>query len=204
VRRGDAIGLGEDFPALLAAARVGSEQALSRLYRELHPKILRYLRAQEPAEAEDLASNVWMDVAAGLGRFRGDDLDFRRWTFTIARRRLIDLRRSKARRPAESRSAQSMPDSGWIGDVEAEAMENLSTQAALARIATLPPDQAEVVLLRVLAGVSVKDVAAIVGKRPGTVRVLQHRALQRLAATMNRDPVTQSGPGAMCRMRCTR
>jgi RNA polymerase sigma-70 factor, ECF subfamily len=191
LRGRDPIGLGQDFPALLAAARVGSEQALSRLYRELHPKVLRYLRAQEPSEAEDLASEVWMDIAAGLGRFRGDDLDFRRWTFTIARRRLVDLRRTKARRPVESRAPQSLPTSEWVGDVEAEAMENLSTQAALSRIATLPPDQAEVVLLRVLAGVSVKDVAAIVGKRPGTVRVLQHRALQRLAATMDRDPVTQ-------------
>jgi RNA polymerase sigma-70 factor, ECF subfamily len=63
------------------------------------------------------------------------------------------------------------------GDVEAEAMANLSTKAAIARIATLPPDQAEVLLLRVLSGLATKDVAAIMGKRAGTVRVLQHRAL---------------------------
>jgi RNA polymerase sigma-70 factor, ECF subfamily len=91
----------------------------------------------------------------------------------------------------ESRPPGSLPDSLSIGDVESEAMENLSTQAALARIAGLPPDQAEVVLLRVLGGLSVKDVAAILGKRPGTVRVLQHRALHRLAASVNPDPVTQ-------------
>lgn len=147
--------------------------------------------AQEPSEAEDLASEVWMDVAAGLGRFLGGEMDFRRWTFTIARRRLIDLRRASSRRWVDPRPNHLLPEPRSVGDVESEAMERLSTQSALARIATLPPDQAEVVLLRVLSGLDVKDVAAIVGKRPGTVRVLQHRALQRLALAASRDPVTR-------------
>jgi len=73
-------------------------------------------------------------------------------------------------------------------------MENLSTEAALAMIATLPADQSEVVLLRVLGGLSVKDVAAIIGKRPGTVRVIQHRALERLAASTKRGPRTPRSP----------
>ncbi len=57
----------ERFPTILAAARAGEEWALAELYRDLHPRILRYLRALEPAEAEDLASEVWLDVARGLG-----------------------------------------------------------------------------------------------------------------------------------------
>ena len=86
----------------------------------------------------------------------------------------------------ELRPIHLMPDMRGVGDVESEAMERLSTESALARIATLPPDQAEIVLLRVLSGLPVKDVAAIVGKRPGTVRVLQ-----RLASTISPEPVTQ-------------
>jgi RNA polymerase sigma-70 factor, ECF subfamily len=63
----------------------------------------------------------------------------------------------------------------------------LSSDEAIRRItALLPPDQAEIVLLRVVAGLSVDDVAGITGRRPGTVRVLQHRALRRLAERLER------------------
>ena len=85
---------------------------------------------------------------------------------------------------------EGLIERGGIGDVEEEAMTTLTTEAAIARIAALPPDQAEVVLLRVLGGLSVQEVAAIVGKRPGTARVLQHRALKRLAREVRREVVT--------------
>ncbi len=79
-----------------------------------------------------------MDVAAGLGRFLGGESDFRRWTFTIARRRLLDLRRARSRRGVELRPVHLMPELRGEGDVESEAMERLSTESALTRIATLP------------------------------------------------------------------
>jgi RNA polymerase sigma-70 factor, ECF subfamily len=72
-------------------------------------------------------------------------------------------------------------------DTEAAVFAAKETEVALARIAALPPGQAEVVLLRILAGFEVADVAKIVGKKPGAVRVLQHRALQRLAEQLARD-----------------
>ena len=77
------------------------------------------------------------------------------------------------------------------GDAEGEAMAELSTQAALDLIRTLPADQAEVVLLRVLGGFDAAEVGAIMGKRAGTVRVLQHRGLVRLAAALSREAVTR-------------
>jgi RNA polymerase sigma-70 factor (ECF subfamily) len=181
----------ERFPTILAAARTRAEWALAELYRDLHPRILRYLRGLEPSEAEDLASEVWLDVVRGLGRFDGDEQAFRAWTFTIARRRLVDLRRQRARRPAIPTPMWGIIERGGIGDAEQEAITALTTEAAIARIATLPSNQAEVVLLRVLAGLSVREVAAIVGKRPGTVRVLQHRALRRLARDVQRESVTK-------------
>jgi RNA polymerase sigma-70 factor (ECF subfamily) len=181
----------ERFPTILAAAQAGAEWALAELYRELHPRVLRYVRALEPSEAEDLASEIWLDVARGLGRFEGDDRAFRAWAFTIARRRLVDLRRQRARRPAVPTPMERLVERGGIGDVEEEAMAGLTTEAAIARIATLPPDQTEVVLLRILGGLSVREVAATTGMRPGTVRVLQHRALKRLAREVQREAVTK-------------
>lgn len=176
-----------EFEALLDEARTGTESAIAVLYRRFHPRLLRFLRAQEPAEGEDLAAEAWIDAARALHRFKGDERAFQRWIFTIARRRLIDFRRRR-RRATRAHAA-------WHNGAEPRAHEDAGTpvlaasdtDAALARIASLPPDQAEVVLLRVVAGLDVADVAKMLGKRPGHVRVLQHRALHRLAEQLARE-----------------
>jgi RNA polymerase sigma-70 factor (ECF subfamily) len=183
--------LGEQFEPVLAAARQGADWALASLYRDLHPRVLRYLWARDPSEAEDLASETWLDVARGLHRFGGDEAGFRAWVFTIARRRLLDERRSAARRLTTPLSADRLALLGETGNVEHEALLSLEAQAALDRIVELPAEQAEVVLLRVLGDLSAREVARILGKREGTVRVLQHRALRRLARQRVREAVTE-------------
>lgn len=180
----------EAFESVLAAAQAGAEWALTVLYRELHPRVLTYLSARERAEAEDVASEVWLDVASGLHRFAGDEAGFRAWAFTIARRRLLDQRRRAAVRKTTPTPREMLGRDRGIGNVEDEALAALGADEALARIADLPADQAEVVLLRVLGDLSVGDVAAILHKRPGAVRALQHRTLRRLARTVSREPVT--------------
>jgi RNA polymerase sigma-70 factor (ECF subfamily) len=180
----------EDFDELLAGARAGHGWALSELFHGLYPRVLRYLRALEPNEAEDLASETWLDVVHALGAFEGDDRGLRALAFTIARRRLIDLQRKRVRQSSVRTQLQSVGKEEWVGNVEEEAMTGLSTEAALQRVAALPPDQAEVIFLRVLGGLPVDDVARIVGKPPGTVRVIQHRALRKLAEQTTREGVT--------------
>jgi RNA polymerase sigma-70 factor, ECF subfamily len=181
------LAFGERFGPVLAAAKMGAEWALAALYREFHPGLLRYLRAQEPNDGEDLATETWLDVAVGLHRFRGDEWAFRRWLFTIARRRLIDHRRRRNRAPYSGAGLDALSTQPGRDDTEDAVLAADDTQAALARIAALPRDQGEVILLRVLAGLEVADVAEIIGKRPGAVRVLQHRALQRLAEQLARE-----------------
>lgn len=181
----------EAFESVLSGARAGAEWALTILYRDLHPRVLRYLSAREPAEAEDLSSEVWLDVAEGIGRFRGDEEGFRAWVFTIARRRLLDLRRWTTVRKAKPIPLELLGGDRGVGDVEDEALASLEADAALALIASLPPDQADVVLLRVLGDLSVADVARIVDKRPGAVRALHHRALRGLARIVSHEAVTE-------------
>jgi RNA polymerase sigma-70 factor (ECF subfamily) len=165
------------FESVLAAAQTGAEWALTSLYQDLHPPLVRFLLAQEPDEGEDLASEVWLDVARGLGRFEGDESSFRCWLFTIARRRLIDLRRTRARRRTTPVSLDQLIDR----PDPAEAFAGVETADALALLGALPPAQAEIVVLRVLAGLDSHEVAAVTGRKPGTVRVMQKRALERLA-----------------------
>jgi RNA polymerase sigma-70 factor (ECF subfamily) len=71
----------------------------------------------------------------------------------------------------------------------------MSTEAALALVATLPPDQAEAVMLRSVAGLSVATVAQIMNRPPGTVRVLAHRGLRRLEHVLE-APVSDASPQA--------
>jgi RNA polymerase sigma-70 factor (ECF subfamily) len=186
--------LGESFGAILAGARTGADWAVAALYRDLNPAVVRYLRMQLPGEADDIASETWMDVARGLGRFEGGEQDLRRWIFTIARRRMIDARRRERRRLDPARAASVWGSGRADGDVESEALESISTERTLRLLlAVLPPDQAEVVLLRVIAGLDTGTVARILRKRPGTVRVLQHRALARLAARLAEEGTVEAG-----------
>ena len=169
---------------------------MALLWRDLHPRILRYLRvAVGDSDAEDLGSDVWLEVARGLGRFDGDEPAFRAWVFTIARRRVIDAGRREQRRRTDPMSPQQI-DRG-CDDASGELEARFALDVALRRVARLPRDQAEVVALRVLAGLSAEQVAEIVGKRAGAVRVLQHRGLQRLANELAAEGVTQQTGGAI-------
>lgn len=176
-----------DFAWALAAARRGDQAGLGVIWRRHHPVILRYLRAMEPRAAEDVASETWLSAARGLRAFEGDETALRAWLLTIARRRLADHRRHEGRHPATPvEQAELERESGAPGP-EAAAIERSSTDEALALLASIPRDQAEAVALRTIAGLSVEDTAEIMGKRPGTVRVLAHRGLRSLAALLG-DP----------------
>ena len=186
--------LGDQFKGILTAAQDGGEWAVAILYRWLQPAVVNYLRARAGDDAEDLASETWLAVARALPTFSGDETAFRSWVFTIAHRRLVDHHRASARRPRTKTLTPAEGD-GHEGPVElpgrddpaAEVVTAVAGDEAVRRIvALLPPDQAEIILLRVVAGLPVEEVAEITGRRPGTIRVLQHRALRRLADRLER------------------
>jgi len=176
--------LGPEFPEVMRAAARGDETAFARLWRDSHPPLLRYLRVAAGEAAEDVASEVWLDVSRRLARFRGGEGEFRAWLFTTARRRVIDLRRHAARHPVLLTQDPGELDRAAPDDTAGAALERMSTDAALDLIATLPPEQAEIIVLRAIAGLDVAQVARITGKRPGAVRVAAHRGLRALAARL--------------------
>jgi RNA polymerase sigma-70 factor (ECF subfamily) len=182
--------IGEDFATVLAAAQQGDEAAFSRLWLDVNPVLLRYLRVIAPEAAEDVAADTWVQVVRGLRRFRGDEPAWRAWLFTTARRRTIDASRRRSRRREEALHdvpAMLLPVTADAAD---QAMERLGTRSAIRLLAELPPLQAEVILLRVVAGLDADAVARLLGRSPGAVRVAAHRGLRRLAEILAEAGVT--------------
>jgi RNA polymerase sigma-70 factor (ECF subfamily) len=178
------------FETVLAAAQAGSDWAITVLYRQFNPPLRRFLDAQASGAGEDLNQEVWLAAASHLTGFTGDERAFRAWLFTIARRRLIEHWRRLGRRPSVAVAPDELAVLGGASSGDGADDAVLARAAIAELIAGLPADQAEVVLLRVVGGLSAEEVGAIVGKRAGAVRVLQHRALRRLARRVSEEPVT--------------
>lgn len=184
--------MGESFESVLMAAQAGGEWAFAELYDLYNPLLERYFAARVSSAAEDLAAETWMGAARTLAKFRGNEDQFRSWLFTIAHHRLSDYWKDRKRRGWESADTDSLTNHLAPDDTEQTVLDSLSGRAAAQKIAAaLSPEQAEVVLLRVIAGLEVDQVARITGRRPGTVRVLQHRALKKLSKDFSLERVTE-------------
>jgi RNA polymerase sigma-70 factor (ECF subfamily) len=182
--------VGEDFAQVLAAAQGGSEDQFAVLWRDANPALLRYLRVLAPENAEDIAAETWVHVVRGLPRFIGDEAAWRAWLFTTARRRLIDQVRLRKRHPAEPLEEISPAEVPSTPDTAQIALDNLATEDALALLKHLPPLQADVIMLRVVAGLDTDAVATILGKSPGNIRVMAHRGLRKLESLLSAAGVT--------------
>jgi RNA polymerase sigma-70 factor (ECF subfamily) len=173
--------IGDGFAEVLAAAQAGNEAAFSQLWLDGNPALLRYLAVIAPNAAQDIAADTWLQVVRRLAGFRGDEQAWRAWLFTTARRRAIDEGRRQSRRPMttlDEMPEARLPLSPDTADI---AIERCSTRSVLELVARLPALQAEVILLRVVAGLDTESVARLMGRSPGAVRVAAHRGLRRLA-----------------------
>jgi RNA polymerase sigma-70 factor (ECF subfamily) len=172
---------------LIDDARRGDQRAFEALFGAYQPGLLRYLRGVSPDLAVDVASATWESVVSSIGRFSGDGTDFRRWLFTIARRRLVDEVRRDTRRPLKLAEVPDVADdapgpdavaerSGWVGEI----------------LGQIPTRQADAVSLRVLGALSVDEVATLLGVTPGNVRVLSHRGVQAMQRVIEGDTDDES------------
>ena len=174
--------IGDRFAGIMEAARKGDQQAITALYLDANPVLLRYLRAREPQEAEDLCSEVWIQLARQLPRFEGNERQWWGFLFLVARRSLNDYWKRQRRRRTDPVAPESLADRPDLADVEASALQSAATDQAVAFVtSSLTPEQADVILLRVVAGLDAEEVGLAIGKRAASVRVIQHRALRRLA-----------------------
>jgi RNA polymerase sigma-70 factor (ECF subfamily) len=189
--------LSAQLEAALVAAQRGDPDAFRLLYRDTQPRLLRYLHALTGDDAEDIASETWLHIARDLHTFHGNHDAFRGWAATIARHRALDhLRRHTRRPPAIPVPAEDLAGLAAADDTASTAIDTLTTTAAIRLIATLPPDQAEAVLLRAVLGLDATRAAAVLGKRPGAVRTAAHRGLRTLARHLDQTPRRRSDANA--------
>ena len=175
----------EEFGTALAAAKAGDETAFTVLFRYAQPSVLRYLRVICADRYEDIASDTWVQVVRGLSSFEAPEAPaFRGWVLSIARHRWLDDQRARGRRL--ELVTDEVPERPSTTDASGAVDEILSTEAALRLISRLPKDQAEVIALRYIADLDVAATAEVLGKEPGTVRVLSHRGLKRLQQFLHR------------------
>ena len=149
-----------------------------------------YLRAQGAIQAEDLCSEVFVAVLRNLERFTGDESGFRSWVFTIAHRRLLDERRSLARRPTtvQLTEALDMPDGD---DVHENVAQVLGVERVRALCDRLAPDQRDVLLLRLLAQLTIVEIGALLAKTPEAVKALQRRGFRAIARHLDNEAARQ-------------
>lgn len=175
---------------MLAAARTGAEWAWTEIYRDLAPPVHTYLRARGAREPEELVGEVFIQVVRSLDRFDGGEANFRTFVLSIAHRRFVDDVRARTRRPVEPVPADELPEGPGPADPEEAALDAIMARRAVRLIRTLSPDQQDVLLLRIVADLTVEEVAGILGKRPGAVKALQRRGLAALKKKLSKEGVS--------------
>jgi RNA polymerase sigma factor (sigma-70 family) len=184
--------LGPSFASALEAARSGAAWGFEAIYRDLAASVIGYLRGQGAMEPEDLASEVFVGVVRALDRFRGDERAFRTWVFSIAHRRLVDERRRLSRRleePTDPAVMTRLLSGRTVPEAEQSVLEVFGGGVGRAMQA-ISSDQRAVILLRILADLSVADVASILGKSRGAVKTLQRRGLRSLVRQLEGEGVS--------------
>ncbi|MFI0372080.1 RNA polymerase sigma factor [Actinomadura sp. 1N219] len=169
-----------DLTWALKSARQGDQHAFKLLYDDLNPRLLRYLRTLVRTDAEDIASETWLQIGRDLPTFHGTWHKWRSWAVTIARNRALDHLRHQQRQPQTHIPIHELTEHSTHHDTETDVLNRIAWQSALLLITTLPRSEAEAVLLRNVLGFSTIEAGHILGKEPGAIRTAAYRGLRKL------------------------
>ncbi len=173
---------GTEFEFILEAAQSGACWAFARIYESLAPAVAGYMRVQGADDPDDLTSEVFLRVFSGSRSFSGNEAQFRAWVFTIAHSRLVDGRRARNRTPELGALEEECPDGHCptTAGADEEALNRLAVHEVHRLLNQLTPEQRDVLALRLIAEMSVEEVAIALQKPPGAIKALQRRALASL------------------------
>jgi len=177
----------EPLDALVEGVRRGDRDAIAAVYLELGPGLRGFLLRRVPhgEVADDLVEQTFVELIEGGHRISGDGRALRAWLYRAARNNLLDWRKR-----AERRSDQELTDRVLAGQhaaeptAEEQLVDGMVDPELLAALAQLTSDQREVIELRLVAGLSLAEVATITGRSVGAVKQLQHRGVRRLVTML--------------------
>ena len=170
-----------DLDETVSKAASGDQNAFVKLWQHFYPRILKFLFTIT-GDAEDICSEAWIKIAAAIKTFTGDGRAFVAWIYTIARNLAIDHLRTLGRRGSTEEVLDHhvvAPDQ-YPSDVHA-------------MLRCLKSEEAEVISLRVIAGLDVPSVAAITGKTEANIRVITHRSLNKLNVQLTKEGYARGG-----------
>ncbi|MCV7208043.1 RNA polymerase sigma factor ShbA [Mycolicibacterium cosmeticum] len=176
---------GERLDAVVADAVAGDRDALRVVLETIRPIIVRYCRARigsaerSGLSADDIAQEVCLAAITALPRYQDQGRPFLAFVYGIAAHKIADAHRASARNRSEPTDVVPERFSGEAGP-EQRALDSEASARMDRLLATLPEKQREIIILRVVVGMSAEEVAEAVGSTPGAVRVAQHRALAKL------------------------
>lgn len=174
---------GED--KIIESAVRGEASAFGLLYDHYQPKIYRFvmIKVGLREEAEDLTHQVFLSAWQNIKNYRHLGYPFSSWLYQIARNQVIDHYRAK--RPTTTLSQMNPEDLGIVSESEAETEMKLTLSRVRAAILTLKPDYQDILIMRFVEELSIKEVAAAIGKSEGAVKLLQHRAVKQLKSALD-------------------
>ncbi len=169
----------------IEAAQAGDLEAMSTLYDSHINQVYRYSLARlgNVHDAEDVSEEIFLKMLAGLPNYQWRKVPFAAWLMRIARNEVVSFARRNGRRAHETELPEDLIDRASNDPAEtterALALEDLREAVAL-----LPEAQREVITLRFASGLTIADTARALGKQENNVKVLQHKATQRLQSLM--------------------
>lgn len=182
---------GEELNSVVAAAAQGDRNALAQVLQSIRPLVVRYCRARVGAaergnlSADDVAQEVCLAVMTALPRYQDQGRPFMAFVYGIAAHKVADAHRNAARNKSDP--VAEVPDVVSSEDgPEDRALSSETSRQVNALLETLPEKHREILVLRLVVGLSAEETAAAVGSTAGAVRVAQHRAIAKLKKEVTR------------------
>jgi RNA polymerase sigma-70 factor (ECF subfamily) len=175
--------------AVVAAAQGGDRSAMRVVYEVLAPRVLGYLRTKGVADPEAVTGDVFVAVFTQLHRTTGGAAGLTRFTFSIAHARMVDEHRARSR-VGPMVSYDPDLDERSVESAEDAAAASISVARVRAVLAQLPEDQGEVLTLRIIADLTIDQIAQVMGRSPGAIKQLQRRAMISLRQVLAERQVT--------------
>ncbi|HUF99255.1 MAG TPA: RNA polymerase sigma factor [Ilumatobacter sp.] len=179
------------FHQVLESARAGDGRAFEQLYESMHRRVYAFAASRGASDPEALVNEVFLKVFTNIQTFVGNKAQFSSWVFKIARNKLIDESRRRKRRVEESQLNDDHRSAAAWANAETEALAHIEDEWVSEQLDLLTAEQRDVVVLRVVSGLTIEEIADVLGKRVGAIKAMQRRAFRTLARNLERQAVPQ-------------